>query len=961
MKTRILSICIALLITMQLFAINDFSVGGISYTLLGGDSVEVGQNPNATGTIDIPSTVTKSGVTYRVTRLGDRAFYGCSNLWRISIPEGVTAISNYAFYQCSSLEMISIPSSVKFIGAIAFDYCTSLVDVNITDLSAWCSINFSTGSISNPLYYADLYLNGDKVIDLAIPNDVTSISKRAFFHAKFNSVTIGSNVMYIEDEAFAWCTQLSAVSFSNSVISIGENAFANCQNLTSVTIPNSVNYAYGNSFRTTGINTPIFNDHLFIMLPTAYTGTYSIPNGITTVAKGACENCSELTNVTFPSTLRFIREGAFSGCSNITSIIMPSNVDSIGALSFANCISVDSISLPNRNVIIGKRAFKGCLNIESIRIPENVSTIGFEAFFGCSKLKTVYWDAKECEAPLLFGSSITSFIFGEAVEFVPNTICYSMSNLASVVFLGNNVNIIGDSAFYNCDGLSSFTIPQSVVSIGEAAFYGCSNISSIEIPQLVAAVGDKAFYNCSRLDSIVWNAKNCGDFSQYNRPFYGTSHKYFLFEDEVEYIPAYICYSMQGLKSIYIGKKVNCIGENAFYNCSKLKSVTLNSEQLVNKDYSEEGTIPFKDIFGEQVIEYNVGDDVSRIGKEAFANHLQMESITIGKNVRSIGRNAFYYCRKLERLNMPSSIQEIEVDAFTTGNVSDTLYIDDLSAWCKIKFRNIRSNPMVNIDRVYVKGELLTNLTIPEDVTHVEDYAFVYYWRLKSINIPSNVQSIGKGVFMHSGSNVDTIYIPESVVSVGDSAFYHTWVKHFYIGENVTSIGTAAFGNNMGMETVTILNGALNVEENAFDGYTWKFTDMYVPCGTLCRFLQMLPNYSNKLKYTASPYSLLLYADETQGVISLSSEFNSCEAATIEAIPNESYVFDHWSDDNTENPREIIVDADIELTAYFSPVGGTDIEDAYINDIIPHKVLQDGQIFILRGDKTYTLPGAEVK
>ena len=174
------------------------------------------------------------GVTYRGYSYND---YSYEYSGSVVIPEKVTYDSK--------------EYSVTSIGNNAFAECSGLTAVHITDLSAWCKIKF-INFVSNPTYYANhLYLNGEEIFNLVIPDDINSIGNYAFYGcAGLTSITIPNSVTSIGEKAFSYCWGLTSVTIPNSVTSIGNSAFLGCSGLTSVDIPNSVtsigNYAFYN-------------------------------------------------------------------------------------------------------------------------------------------------------------------------------------------------------------------------------------------------------------------------------------------------------------------------------------------------------------------------------------------------------------------------------------------------------------------------------------------------------------------------------------------------------------------------------------------------------------------------------------------------------------------------------------------------------------------------------------------
>ena len=299
MKKSLLCFLILLMVPLASMAY-DFEVDGIYYKLTGSSSVAVTSKGDGrwssdytgsySGDITIPSTVNYKNNSYAVTSIGDTAFYYCSSLTSITIPESVTSIGSSAFERCSSLTSINIPEGVTSISDYIFYYCSSLTSIDI-------------------------------------PEGVTSIGEGAFYYCSgLTSITIPESVTSIGYGTFRHCSSLTSVTIPEGVTSIGEKAFDDCKGLTSITIPEGVtsigDRAFSYCFGLTSI---------------------TIPKGVTAIGYRTFSRCSNLTSITIPEGVTSIGEEAFSYCKSLTSITIPERVTSIGDEAFDGCSGLTSI------------------------------------------------------------------------------------------------------------------------------------------------------------------------------------------------------------------------------------------------------------------------------------------------------------------------------------------------------------------------------------------------------------------------------------------------------------------------------------------------------------------------------------------------------------------------------------------------------------------------------------------
>lgn len=614
-------------------------------------------------------------------------------------------------------------------------------------------------------------------IDIEVALPVVSVGDYAFYNTDIESISLPEGVTSIEAHAFEKCEELLSISFPTTVNRIGASAFYDCKNLSILHISSKVshvgNMAFANleNLEVLDVSSNLLPDgdsstQLFTnmgcktlsgtivtfkaevtKIPTYFLYSSNPSNGTNTGVK--------LNSITIEGNVEVIPKYAFYGCGGFTTISLPNYVQKIDESAFEKAINLTTISYGVSLATIGDKAFKET-GITTIEIPSTVATVGVEAYMECRKAERIVIPSSvtylgknafsNCINVLDISynaGNIPAFLEGET----PFTNLAANTAGASVTF-GSSVEVVSEGLFRQSNAkLSQVVFAGGTKTIGSYAFESVSGLTEVLLPGGLEAINSYAFYNCADLARIDLGAT-------------------------VAYIGGH-AFGYTVIEELTLPESITAIEELAFAEMNLVSTLT-----------------------------YSVGNFTSNFrgeGEITYENYYRIFDTDFGKNADSL------------EVIITSNVISIPVGMMMDVTSCETLTFVDAG---------LETNKLEFIGAYAFSGTSITSVTLPYNLKNLSFESFSRTTSLSSIVVESvsitNLTSTSD-VFKNSGNNI-AVEFTNNVIRVPDYIFYNvTGVTSLQLGSNINSIGKAAFCM-IDIDNLTIPESVVTIQPLAFAG-----------------------------------------------------------------------------------------------------------------------------------------------
>lgn len=774
-------------------------------------------------TINFPDTLSE---------IGDYAFHRCHSLKAVTLPESVTRLGKCAFLYCDGMETVSL-GGVKRLERQTFANCTGLREillnssletdnlgddiftgcVNIKKISLTNEQSFEfenlaaiIGSNADPIaqavarsVYQSMKLENGVLYKLAVnlksfdvPEGITRIEKSCFYNKKgITRIVLPKSLREIKANAFGNCINLEEIVFQSDRVMIDDKAFKGCNNLERVILCGEICYpkkCLSDSELpelVRRIGEQVLSDfYISGKILMSYRGTEErvcVPDTVTVIGEGCFENKNMIGRVILPNSVREIRENAFKGCVSMQTIQLSDDLEIIESGAFENCNKLIRIDLPQKVKRLGESAFKRCFKLNSFTINASLGEIGDMAFYGCKELKNL-----DIPPQTVINGRLAFFNSGLGDCSEPSEEAKPQCEIPK--------SGVSPYEFCKSENVTSFKITEPSY-IGRYAFSGCPNLREVDIDNPDCVIEERAFEKCPNLKRVKLNVKSIGKgaFS-----FCGSLEKIEI--DGANAIGEQSFFGCEKLCEVKLSDSVKELGDRCFEECVSLKAFNFSEIKLI-------GERAFSRCEGLTEIEL----PRLLLRRRAFEDCCFLKKISLDQNV-VLKSGAFFGCTNLAEIifggdhyflesfsqsicgvgnPLPDKVQELIAGVFSCFEVGEDLTLK--------KYKG---------NAVFVK--------IPRDIAALGDEAFRNCIRTTSIEIPKNVNNIGKLTFAGSGwlekmrsENKFTI-INDMVIDAFNCG------KYAEVPAEIKRVCSWSFAGNTELREVRFLGGRTIIDEYAF-------------------------------------------------------------------------------------------------------------------------------------------------
>ena len=404
---------------------------------------------------------------------------------------------------------------------------------------------------------------------------------------------------------------------------------------------------------------------------------------VTAVGSAAFYGKTDITSVTFPSSIKNIDSWAFSGCTGLTSITLPEDGSDIviSGGAFEKCTGLTSLTIPGSVKTL--TGFYYCTNLQTVTIAEGVTEILVGCFQDCNSLKSVNIPEGVTSIPQgVFQNcnALESITIPSTATYIGVQTFFQCYNMKELTFAANSqMTSLGWGAFKSCEALESFTIPKSLTTINDACFWNCKSLNNITIEEgnTNFVVEDGVLYNADKTRLIFCLAGNTGDNGEFTIP------------DGVTEIDSYAFASCEGITKVNVPASVTKIGASAF--CEYSGVIVLNMESSTPPEI---GNLLYQRSGFKVKVPYGAVDAYKAAWGEKYNDvFLELPGFEAGANVKSIKSSSYDEDSKVATVvvtiatnyayvldNVKKTGTETEKTATTTGTTATeiTLTVADV-------------------------------------------------------------------------------------------------------------------------------------------------------------------------------------------------------------------------------------------------------------------------------------------